>query len=103
MHVLIDPVGLGVSRSHSMASFRLFGYHIARRWNAIIDKRHVSTAGKYIFILHLQVTIHSNSSFSELLYYFEVLITLDRIIPILLLALILLSNFIYSRLIYTRL
>ena len=26
----IAPVGLGVSRSHSMALFRLFGYPVAR-------------------------------------------------------------------------
>ena len=67
---VFDPVGLGVSRSHSMASFRLFGYHIARRWNAIIGRRHVSTAGRYIPVLHLQVTLHSNSSLSEPLHCF---------------------------------
>ena len=99
----LDPVGLGVSRSHSMASFRLFGYHIARRWNAIIGRRHVSTAGRYIPILHLQVTLHSNSSLSELLHCFETLIILGRTILVPLLAFILLNSFIYSRLAYTRL
>ena len=86
-----------------MASFRLFGYHIARRWNAIIGRRHVFTAGRYISILHLQVTLHSNSSLSELLYCFKVLITLGHTILILLLIFILSNSLIHSRLIYTRL
>ena len=98
-----DQAGLGVSRSHSMASFRLFGYHIARRWNAIIGRRHVFIVGRYIFVLHLQITLYSNSFFLKLLYYFKVSIILGYIIFILLLIFILLSNFIYFRLVYTRL
>ena len=68
-----DPVGLGVSRSHSMASFCLFGYYIVPCWNAILDGRHVSTATEYLPVLPQQVTLHSNSSLLEPLHCFLVM------------------------------
>ena len=66
----IAPVRLGVSQSHSLATYHgYFADYIVRCWTAILGRRHVAIAGKYIPARHQRVTPRSNSSLLESLHY----------------------------------